>query len=341
MEEGWVYVLVNSSIPGMAKVGRTSRTPHARAAELSGVTGVATPFIVAYDQFFADCHAAERAVHAELDRRGCRVAPNREFFRAVPSDIIRLLMEVPDGTGQAPPPSASAGMAESLLDAGDRALFGLGDALQDTGEAVRCYKLAASRGSAAAYQRLGDVYVELFAAKPDRAGRRRAMLTLKEGARRGNFYCYGGMARIFAIEGHRANFDKAWHLFFTQAAGAAARGSVADPSPGGARASAPAGAYGNASYAGACSRYIGLCLETGAAPMFRTELRAASDAIIAHLLKELERARPDPVARAHVSAKLRWAYAALLPEPARHARRVLVGRTVRRWLAAGADPVAA
>ena len=47
MEPGWVYVLVNSSMPGIAKVGRTTRAPRDRAAELSGVTGVATPFIVA------------------------------------------------------------------------------------------------------------------------------------------------------------------------------------------------------------------------------------------------------------------------------------------------------
>ena len=88
MQEGWVYVLVNSSMPGMAKVGRTFRLPSERVAELQS-TGVATPFILAYEQVFADCCAAEKAVHDELDRRGLRVALNREFFRGPPSDIIR------------------------------------------------------------------------------------------------------------------------------------------------------------------------------------------------------------------------------------------------------------
>ena len=35
MEPGWGYVLVNSSMPGLAKVGRTTRSPAERVAELS------------------------------------------------------------------------------------------------------------------------------------------------------------------------------------------------------------------------------------------------------------------------------------------------------------------
>ena len=31
--QDWIYVLVNSSIPGMVKVGRTARQPAERAAE--------------------------------------------------------------------------------------------------------------------------------------------------------------------------------------------------------------------------------------------------------------------------------------------------------------------
>jgi len=40
-----------------------ARLPSERVAELSGVTGVATPFIVAFEQFFTDCDAAERFVN--------------------------------------------------------------------------------------------------------------------------------------------------------------------------------------------------------------------------------------------------------------------------------------
>jgi len=51
---GYIYALVNASMPGLVKVGRTSRDPKDRAAELSGATGVATPFLVVYHEHFAD-----------------------------------------------------------------------------------------------------------------------------------------------------------------------------------------------------------------------------------------------------------------------------------------------
>ena len=127
MEPGWVYVLVNSSMPGLSKVGRTSRPPAERVAELSSATGVATPFVLAFDQQVADSCAAERAVHAELDRRGLRVASNREFFRGPPSEIVRVVLDVaapralapssPGPTSARPVPRPHP--AQTLIDAGD------------------------------------------------------------------------------------------------------------------------------------------------------------------------------------------------------------------------------
>ena len=135
--QDWIYVLVNSSIPGMVKVGRTARRPTDRAAELSGATGVATPFVLAFEQAFADGVRAEELIHAELDRRGLRVAANREFFRGSPADIVRVVLHVASLCGDANTVSAPPTAAELLAD-GDRHLFGVGDALQDYGEAVRC-----------------------------------------------------------------------------------------------------------------------------------------------------------------------------------------------------------
>ena len=307
LEEGWVYVLVNSSMPGLVKVGRTARSAHHRAAELSGVTGIATPFIVAYEQSFADCQEAERAIHAELDRRGLRISPNREFFGGPASDIIRLVMQAGAGSGHAgaASPLPADQTAEACLAAGDRARHGLGASLQDTGEAIRCYKLAASRGAMEAWERLGAIYIQLYARKRDRAGRRRAMAPLKEGARRGNFYCYCGMADVFALEGHLANVAKAWALFF---AGVTERDSPR--------------------FAQACSRYIALCLDLQVVPCHLPELRQAAEAIVAALLAELDLARGDPAARRRVSASLRWAYASVLPEPPAPHRPVRARRSV-------------
>lgn len=75
-----MYVLANSSMPGLVKVGKTTRLPSDRADELSGVTGVATPFIVVYEEYFDDCDAVEAHVHTRLAGKGLRLSANREFF---------------------------------------------------------------------------------------------------------------------------------------------------------------------------------------------------------------------------------------------------------------------
>lgn len=76
MNAGFLYVLINASMPDVVKVGMTERAPEGRAKELSGVTGVPTPFVVVYQEFFDDCSAAEEYVHTLLETRGYRVAIN-------------------------------------------------------------------------------------------------------------------------------------------------------------------------------------------------------------------------------------------------------------------------
>ena len=296
MEQGWIYVLVNSSTPGMAKVGRTTRAPAERAAELSAATGVPTPFVVAFDQCFADCAEAERLLHAELDRRGLRVAANREFFRGTPSDIIRVIIEMADHHFFAAPAAPDLS-AERLLKAGDNALLGAGDMLQDTGEALRCYKLAASRGSLIAYERVGHIYTQLYIDARERAGRRRALSALKEGVRRGNYYCYGELAVAFAVDRHIANFRKSWDLFFARRADS--RLDELERLPG--------------RFIAACSRYIAQTLELGEIPEHRTELAAVADDILALLLAELDAVHDRQPERSRITTVMRWAYESLLP----------------------------
>ena len=313
MEQGWIYVLVNSSTPGLVKVGRTTRPPADRAAELSAATGVPTPFVVAFDQAFADCNEAERLVHAELDRRGLRVAPNREFFRGPPSDIVRIIIDMATGdiVGAATDPSPSA---ERLCEAGDTALYGLGETLQDTGEALRCYKLAALRGSLPAYDRMGRTYVRLYETGRTRAGRRRALNVLKEGVRRGNYYCYCEMATLFALESHLANFAKAWDLFFARRADSYREALEADP----------------ASFPTACSLYIALALDLDIPPGHLAELTANAEVILAALLAELDRVKEHPPSRQRVAAVMRWAYEQLRPveQPSTKPKR---RRLLPRW----------
>jgi len=299
MDQGWVYVLVNSSMPGMAKVGRTTHPPAQRAAELSAPTGVATPFVLAFDRPFDDCIEAERQIHAELDRRGLRVRPNREFFSGPPSEIIKIILEITDQYG----PATRIGpmpCADRLRRAGDSALFGHGDTLQDVGEALRLYKLARAQGSLIAFERMGQIYSMLFLTEGERPRRRAAVNTLKEGARRGNYYCYCELAALFAAECHIDNFVKCWDLFFARRADSFRQELEDDPRRLGT-------AYG---------RYIGHALELGLKPGHLPQLKNALKCILTSLLAEIDTTRNNPAARQFLTTSLWWAVENLRPAQA-------------------------
>lgn len=88
MSSGYVYILTNESMPGLVKIGKTTRCPDGRALELD-TTGVPTPFKVVHYVFAPDCHALERYVHELMP--DLRVRDSREFFRADTSLAIGLL----------------------------------------------------------------------------------------------------------------------------------------------------------------------------------------------------------------------------------------------------------
>ena len=229
MNAGWVYVLVNSSMPDLVKVGKTTRVPLDRAMELSGVTGIATPFIVAFEQYYSDCDIAEDFVHTELERLGLRVSNNREFFRARVNQVVRILLRAPGLTTEEPnigeseklevtdddflPDEFSIQPWSELFERAEDCYYGLGNTIQDYRDALGLYKNACSLGSLAAFQRLGDMYAfgEGVAESNDTA-----IEYYKEGAKRGNYYCYSDMASIYVLNGQISNASKAWKLFFSQ-----------------------------------------------------------------------------------------------------------------------------
>jgi hypothetical protein len=89
---GFVYVMVNPSMPGQVKIGFTNRKPEARVAELSASTGVPTPFILVYWARFKSARVAERKVHKLLRKE--RVNASREFFRVSPKRAIDAVIKV-------------------------------------------------------------------------------------------------------------------------------------------------------------------------------------------------------------------------------------------------------
>lgn len=100
MKNGYIYILINQSMPGLIKIGITARDARSRARELSN-TSVPTPFEVAFELFSENFEVLEKTVHEALD--DFRVSGNREFFR-YPLDkaisLIQKLNTMPEQDGQ-------------------------------------------------------------------------------------------------------------------------------------------------------------------------------------------------------------------------------------------------
>lgn len=90
---GFIYVLANASMPDVYKVGMTTRSPNARAFEVSNATGVPTPFDVVYYAEVAEPMMQEKRVHKLL--ADYRVNNGREFFKAHLWTIIQAI-QAPD-----------------------------------------------------------------------------------------------------------------------------------------------------------------------------------------------------------------------------------------------------
>jgi len=86
---GIVYVLTNPAMPGLVKIGRTSRgTVDARLSELY-TTGVPVPFECAFAGKIEDEGRVERAFHTAFGPY--RINSKREFFEIEPEQAIALL----------------------------------------------------------------------------------------------------------------------------------------------------------------------------------------------------------------------------------------------------------
>jgi hypothetical protein len=321
MAPGWVYVLVNPAMPGLVKVGRTTRPPSERVAELSGATGVATPFISIFEQDFADCVAAERAIHLTLDRCHLRYARNREFFLGPTTEIIRLVQHYAARTGD----DAVLGPLQSGIDLtaqGDKFLFGDFDTVPDLKEAMRCYQLAASRGSLMAFERLGAILAQVK--DHVRGCKMRAMIYLREGAKRGNYYCYCEMAMLAAGEGDVGKFIKAWELFFVHRYAA-----LLDEVEGG------AGRYVNT-----LQRYVVTCFRLNIEPAHEAAMIRDGEALVKLLTETRAMAGHTPATRRHVARGRRWAKQTLLEAACGPARPRRHAAWLPQWVAKWRDATA-
>src|SRR5690606_10124876 len=87
--KGWVYVTSNEALPGLLKVGFSSKDPKVRAAELD-LAGLPHPHIVEYEVLVEDPQSVERTVHQRLKEYHHR----KEFFQCDLAIVVHAIREV-------------------------------------------------------------------------------------------------------------------------------------------------------------------------------------------------------------------------------------------------------
>ena len=165
-EKGYIYILMNASMPKLLKIGKTTKAPEERASELSVSTGVPTPYHVAYHVWVEDCDGTEKEIHDKL--APYRISNKREFFSAPLKLAISLLSEaeslmgtvsnendqvVPENAVQ---PNASLQEREAMMNLGLQFQEGMGVRVNHI-EAYAWYLLAKRYGAEEAAAKLGQL----------------------------------------------------------------------------------------------------------------------------------------------------------------------------------------
>ena len=88
MSVGYIYVLSNSSISGLFKIGFTNRDVKERVQELSASTGVPTPFEIEYYCLTRDVELIELEVHKRLFKYR---QPGKEFFAVSLEKVVNVI----------------------------------------------------------------------------------------------------------------------------------------------------------------------------------------------------------------------------------------------------------
>lgn len=223
-DTGFVYILINPSMEGLVKVGKTTREPKERADELSKATGVPTPFIVAYELAVHDCTSAEAFVHTYLEAKGYRVSSNREFFDAPLNIAIDAILEYKTTMGNLDTESdgyiqkdeqdnnlkpVSNPWDEFEMNAHEYR-YGWNDCLQSNEKALELYRKAVKLGSPTACSDVGAMYERGEGCIADT---NKALEYYQEGAKRGDNNCNAYMMQLYFEIQHIDNAQKCWNRY--------------------------------------------------------------------------------------------------------------------------------
>lgn len=89
----YVYVLVNTTLPGICKIGFTTKTVYERVREINAATGVIEPWYPVYHHKCGNGRMLEQDVHKNLMIKGVRIYNNKEGFYISSEDAKKIIQE--------------------------------------------------------------------------------------------------------------------------------------------------------------------------------------------------------------------------------------------------------
>ncbi|MDP8207114.1 MAG: GIY-YIG nuclease family protein [Candidatus Electryonea clarkiae] len=220
-KNGYVYILKNESMPGLLKIGITTRSPEQRIGELSSATGVPTPFQMAYCVFVSNHKQVEKLVHEQLSSFR---KEGKEFFEVNINEAIDLVSEIAEDNKPFYSIECSDAKEDFLANSnlsweeyeslGAKFHFGFDDVLQDNEDALNCYLKAYEAGSPTVCSLLASMYELGEGCKPNQ---KKALFYYKEGVKRGDYKCNIDLANYYKLEENYDNADKCWIRYFSSA----------------------------------------------------------------------------------------------------------------------------
>lgn len=214
--KGYVYVMINPSMPGLVKIGKTTREPEKRVKELSSFTGVPTEFTLVYKRLVNDCTVAENYIHEVLQTKGVRVSQKREFFEMPIYEAVEVIQQYTDNEQCESALSTANVYALNILKEALSYYHGYDDFLEDKYQALKLFKKAINLGLSAGYLFIGRMY--LYDEIESNNNIKDALKYFSEGSLKGENRCFAEMGIIY-LASYYNNYNlenglKCWKKYF-------------------------------------------------------------------------------------------------------------------------------
>lgn len=174
---GLLYALKNESMPGLLKIGFTTRSIEDRVAEFGSSTATPTPFEIVFYFACSDPQSDEVLAHEVLGKY--RLNQDREFFKINAAEALRILrakLGRQESFLSTEAGAISYGTADSLMNE----VLGLRENWKTTAGAVKAISLIYRLISKSKYSEAKKVLDLFLIDNPDHAVARKQLLQVEQ-----------------------------------------------------------------------------------------------------------------------------------------------------------------